>query len=156
MAPTTPVEVIRIRNGDALTAFPAVRAILRRGLSIHTLCPDIEAALAELAETVHEDGVGLFMARDQGYWNAWALCQWGRSRFNPVCTVAHFYSEGTKAAREGTIQACIDYALEGGYTRLLGVDVNHKPRGFARLFRAAGPTHYVGEIYEFDLSRRGD
>ena len=155
MAPTTP-EVIRIRNGEAISLFPAVQAILRRGLNIRTLCPNIDDALIELAETVHEDGVGLFLARDRGYWNAWALCQWGRSRLNPVCTVAHFYSEGTKAARDATIQACIAYAIEGGYSRILGVDANHKPRGFARLFRAAGPAHYVGEIFEFDLSRRSD
>lgn len=148
-------ELIRIRNSRAIDGtFPAIRAFLLRAFSIHTLCPDVDAALDELCDTIHEDGVGLFMVRDRGEWKAMALCQWGSSKFNPVCTVAHFYNEGTKATRDVTIQACIDYACEGGFSSLLGVDVNHQPRAFARLFRAAGPVTYVGAIYQFDLEHR--
>mgnify|MGYP001117232690 CR=1 FL=1 len=144
------VEVIRVRNPAAINMGP-IREVLEAGFSNLPLIEDIESVIQEIASFVHHEGVGLFMVHNDSRWEGFALCQWGFSALSPYCSVLHFYNRGGEEHREALRGAVVDYAREGGYTTIVGMDINGKPRAFQRLFGRGYTADFRGEVYAFNI-----
>jgi len=145
------VEVLRIRNANALL-LPSIRAFVYRALTTNSLASHPAQALVELADVLHLDEVGLFLVKEDNHWAATALCEINTSALAPkACNVIHFYNAGSADARKALVQQIVAYAREAGVKMLAGVDMNTKPRAFARLFKDAGQARVVGELFLFDI-----
>ena len=114
---------------------------------------DAHAALLELVEYIEQPIMGLFLTREGTEFTGLALLENCPSALSPGCLVLHFYNAGSAAARKLLIQAVIDFARSGGYDKIRGCDINHKPEAFARLFRSAGPAVELGQFFEFQLPK---
>jgi hypothetical protein len=140
--------LLRISNPRAFLV-PDIQSFILKSLATSPIMPDAEAALLELVSYVELKLMGLFLVREDGKYTGMVLVENNPSALSPGCTVLHFYNEGGAAARKALIQAAIDFAKSGGFTKIRGIDINQRPGAFARLFRAAGPVKAIGGFYEF-------
>lgn len=130
---------------------PNMQYFMLRSLATSPLMPDADAALLEIVDLLHTGLLGVFVTCDDD-WNlhGMALVENNPSALSPGCTVLHFVNDGNHESRKLLIQAIIEFARSGGYTKIRGFDVNHKPAAFARLFKACGRPSSLGEIFEFE------
>ena len=99
---------------------------------------ELEGRLADPEVALLVDGDGFVFAENNG------------SAFVGACTVIHLYNGGRDAAtRRRLLDELTAFALEGGYDRIQGVDIN-RSRAYERLMRHNGwrPVP-VGTAYEF-------
>lgn len=139
----------RVRDAKAFQ-LPEVRELLRAALATNVLIEDADAAFVELAAGIGREDIGLFITGRDEQLEGMVLAQWSRSAFNPACVVIHFYNSGGGDCRKALIKALGRFADEGGFTRIIGVDANSKPQGFARLFSTLGKPIFSGEMFIFD------
>lgn len=145
------VEIIRLTQRAALE-LPDIKELLTTAFSSNMLIKDVEKAIAEISSEIDRDALGLFIAGEDSKWTGLVFAQNSKSAFNPSCVVLHFYCKGSKEARNGLVQALFDYAISGGNDRILGIDTNDKPKGFAKLFGALGTPTKSGSVFIFDMT----
>jgi hypothetical protein len=140
--------LLRISNPRAFL-IPEIQGFILKSLATSPIMPDAEAALLELVNYIQLQIMGLFLVREGGKYTGLVIAENNPSALSPGCTVLHFYNEGSANTRKALIQAVIDFAEAGGFTKIRGIDINQRPEAFARLFRAAGPVKAIGGFYEF-------
>ena len=112
-------------------------------------------ALLELSTSILSPHIGLFVVvDDEGQFIAMALIGNSTTALAPGCAVLHFYNKGgTRESRKLLTDAIVQFAKAHGQTKIRGIDTNHKPLAFVKLFEAAlGPATAKGQAYEFDIS----
>lgn len=123
-----------------------------KALSSSPLIEAPEAALLELVDYVEHPGAGVYIVREGLAYVGLLLIEHSGSAFTPGCTVLHIHNEGSPEARKRLVDAAVAFARERGVSKIWGVDINRRPKGFARLFKAAGPAVNRGSLFEFDTS----
>lgn len=145
------IEILRIRNGLAFN-LPSLDAMMRRALASDPLIVNVNDAMKEIRGQLGDENFALFVAQENGTWAGALLAGYGRSAFNRGCVVLHVHNEGSREALNAMVEALVEYARDGGYDRIIGMDMNAKPRGFKRLFgRFAKRSQLTGEIHVFHV-----
>lgn len=145
------LNVWRVRRSEILD-LPSVRGLVYDALATNSLVHDPVAALADVQRFVEVPQLGLFVVHEGGRFVGAALAQIPTTALSPrACNILHFFMEGSVAARSALVDAVVAYAREEGYDQLLAVDMNDRPKAFARLFRRAGTPAHVGQVFTFDL-----
>lgn len=148
-AGSLPVSLIRISNPRAFFILD-LQAFVLKALTTAALIEDAEQAMIEMLDLVMSDNYGLFVVREGSKYVSLVVVESVRSSFTKGCVVIHFYNVGSAAARKLLIQGIQQFATANGQTKIWGFDTNHKPRAFARLFRALGAPKSVGEVFQFE------
>lgn len=112
----------------------------------------VEAALPRFLESIGQPDHEILALRHNGEWKGLAWLQHPAGEDGGTTTVLHFYSKGGVKCREALIKGVVEAAKTFGSTKLVAWDMHKKPKGFARIFRSAGPVKEVIRAYEFDLS----
>lgn len=141
--------LIRIINPRALL-LPDLQSFVLKALSTAALIEDAAAATFEMIDLIASPSYGLFVVREGTEYKGLAIVESCQSTFTTGCVVIHFYSKGTAETRKALMQAVRDFATVNGHHKIWGFDTNHKPRAFARLFKAMGTPKSVGEVFQFE------
>ncbi len=147
------MKAYRVRD-SALFQVPEIREFLKVALGSSILIEDVPAAMQELQMSLSRDEIGLFMIGDQEAqdWYGMFLAQWSYSAFNTACVVIHFYNQGSNSeARAVMLRALDRFTRDGGFTKIIGMDTNHKSQAFGRLFSSIGEPRYGGETFIFEI-----
>jgi len=147
----TDTTLLRVLNPRALL-IPNLNALILEALRSSPLTENPEAALLELVDLLEHPALGLFVVRQGTEFVGMGLYENNSSALSPGCMVLHFYAPNAPEARKALLDALADFARAGGNTKIWGIDVNCKPRGFARMFRALGAPQARGQLFEFDLT----
>lgn len=144
-------QVLRIRNELAFN-LPSLDSIMRRALASDPLIVNVNEAMDEVRSRLGDERFALFVAQEDGAWTGVLLAGHGRSAFSRGCVVLHVHNEGTRQSLDAMLEALVEYARDGGYDRIIGMDMNAKPRGFKRLFgRFSKRSRLTGEIHVFEV-----
>ncbi|MFW6028240.1 MAG: hypothetical protein ACOC9Q_01805 [bacterium] len=145
------VEVVRVRNAAAFD-MKAIANLIRRSLASDSLVRNVNDAMDELQRFIDRDNLGLFIAREGRAWSGLLIASWSRSALSPGCTILHLHNEGGRETLDALVEQAIEYARDGGYDRVIGMDTNDRPRGFKRLFgRKFKNVQLSGEVHVFEL-----
>lgn len=145
------VGVVRITGAKGFL-IPEVYALLHKAFATNSLCKDPSMAIEELAMQVARQDVATYVGFEDNECVSMFCAQWSRSALNNACVVIHLYNGGGPAMRAALVREVVSYAKAGGFDTIIGVDANDKPRGFAKVFSAAGEPVFKGEMYAFDMS----
>jgi hypothetical protein len=147
----TDTTLLRVLNPRAFL-LPDLNAFILKALGSSPLTEDPQAALLELVDAIHHPGLGLFVVREGSQLKGLALCENNTSAMSPGCMVLHFYAPGAQEARKALLGAIADFARAGGNSKIWGIDVNCRGKGFARMFKALGAPTVRGQLFEFDVT----
>lgn len=147
----TDTTLLRIQNPRAFL-MPDLNAFVMKALSSSPLIEDADLALVELVDYVAYPQAGLYLVREGNQYVALALIEHTGSALTSGCTVLHFYNRGSHEARKALIDAIAGFARDRGTVKIWGIDINLRPKGFVKLFKALGPATARGHLYELDLS----
>lgn len=144
-------SAVRVLNPAAFY-LPDFAQLILDGLRSSSLVEDAESALLETIDRLGNPLFGLFVVREAAEHVGMVMLHNSPSALSPGCRVLHFYNRGSADARKALIEAVAAFAREGGNTRIWGIDMNQRPGGFARLFKALGPATSHGQLFAFDLT----
>lgn len=147
----TETTLLRVQNPRAFL-IPSFNAFLLKALSTSPLTEDPEAAMLELVDLAQHPAAGIFVVREGAEYTGFALCENNSSALSPGCMVLHFYAPNAPEARKALIEAVADFARSGQNSKIWGIDVNCRGKGFARMFKAVGSPTVRGQLFEFDVT----
>lgn len=147
----TDTALLRVLNPRSFL-IPDLQSFVLKALASSPLTEDADAALVELVDLIQHESVGLFLVREGSAYTGFALCENNRSALSPGCMVLHFYAPRAPEARKALLEAIAAFARQGGNSKIWGIDVNCRGRGFARMFKALGAPTVRGQLFEFDVT----
>jgi hypothetical protein len=144
------IEVIRVKNPQTFK-LDDVREFVEKAYSAHSfMTPD--NITDELTAAVDDPASAVFLAREGRQWKGFIHVMLPTSAAVQAASVPFFFSERAPKVRDALLAEMVNFITENGYTRMITVDANKKPRGFQRLFNKVGKSREVGRVYEFDLT----
>ncbi len=146
------MKLLHIMNPQAFL-LPDLQQFMMKALSTAAFLSALDALL-ELSSAVLNPNIGLFIVMDEDRYVGMALAGNSTTALAPGCAVLHIYNKGgTRESLKLLTGALIEFAQAHGNTSIRGIDTNHKPRAFVKLFEEAlGPSTAKGQAFEFDIS----